>query len=249
MRKKIVLAALACSIAYPLPAFAFHPFEETYGYHPPTKSDRNQRQERYVDDDAWWNESEPAPPPRAERRSKRQRSPAVVQGGGRPHISAKAPPVVSFPSSYAKGSIVIDTAGRSLYYVLSSNRAYRYPISVGKTGFAWTGTQSISRKAAWPDWYPPEEMRQRHPELPVRMTGGIRNPLGAMALYLGNSLYRIHGTNDVKSIGRAASSGCFRMMNGHVMHLSRIAGVGTKVHVVNRLPRNIATGRTVRDDS
>src|SRR5690606_17011715 len=168
---------------------------------------------------------------------------AVSQGGPRPHISAVAPPVVSFPNSYGKGTIVIDTAGRSLYYVLSPQRAYRYPVSVGKTGFSWTGTQSISRKVSWPDWYPPEEMRKRSPELPVRMTGGIRNPLGAMALYLGNTLYRIHGTNDVKSIGRAASSGCFRMRNAHVLHLARLAGVGTTVKVVRSLPRGGANGK------
>jgi lipoprotein-anchoring transpeptidase ErfK/SrfK len=258
MRTRFILAALACSVAFPIPALAFHPFEETYGYRPPQKKaaieryDRNDRYDRYDDDDdddddAWWNE--PQQERRIERKNRRTKSPAIVQGGSRPHISAVAPPIVTFPNSYGKGTIIIDTAGRSLYYVLSSDRAYRYPISVGKTGFTWTGTQSISRKVAWPDWYPPEEMRQRHPDLPVRMTGGIRNPLGAMALYLGNSLYRIHGTNDIKSIGRAASSGCFRMRNAHVMHLSRIAGVGTTVKVVNRLPRSMASGRVVRDDS
>lgn len=165
---------------------------------------------------------------------------AELKGGGRPSIAPVAPPKVAFTNSYGAGSIVIDTSRRTLYYVLSSSEAYKYPISVGRQGFTWTGTESISRKVAWPDWRPPQEMLQRRPELPVVMTGGIRNPLGAMALYLGNSLYRIHGTNDVKSIGQAASSGCFRMMNGHVVHLASLAGIGTKVHVLSKLPANVA---------
>jgi lipoprotein-anchoring transpeptidase ErfK/SrfK len=111
-----------------------------------------------------------------------------------------------------------------------------YPISVGREGFAWTGTETISRKAEWPDWYPPAEMRERDWRLPEKMTGGIKNPLGAKALYLGNSLYRIHGTNDAKSIGRAASSGCFRMLNGHIIDLAARVEIGTVVNVVSRLP-------------
>jgi hypothetical protein len=95
----------------------------------------------------------------------------------------------------------------------------------------------VSRKQAWPDWYPPAEMRERDPSLPEKMTGGLKNPLGAMALYLGNTLYRIHGTNEAKSIGRAASSGCFRMLNAHVLHLASIAEIGTTVQVVTSLPR------------
>jgi len=134
-------------------------------------------------------------------------------------------------------SIVIDTAGRKLYYILGNGQAYAYPISVGREGFNWTGTEKISRKQAWPDWYPPKEMRQRDPRLPDKMTGGIRNPLGAMALYLGTTLYRIHGTNDVKSIGQAESSGCFRMLNSAVLHLTEIADTGTTVTVVASLPK------------
>ena len=113
-----------------------------------------------------------------------------------------------------------------LYFILSPTEAYQYPISVGREGFSWTGTEVISRKQEWPDWHPPEEMIARDPRLPDKMTGGIKNPLGAMALYLGNTLYRIHGTNDPKSIGRAASSGCFRMLNEHVLHLATLAGAG-----------------------
>lgn len=159
----------------------------------------------------------------------------VWKGGGRPYIAPKKPSVVKFTKGYKKGNIVIDTAGRRLYYVLSKGRAYSYPIAVGKPGFAWTGVKRISSKKNWPDWRPPAEMRKRKPNLPKLMTGGINNPLGAKALYLGSSLYRIHGTNNLKSIGTASSSGCFRMSNNHVTHLSKIAGVGTKVHVVRSL--------------
>ena len=118
----------------------------------------------------------------------------------------------------------------------SETEALHYPISVGREGFSWAGTETISRKAEWPDWHPPEEMRDRDPRLPEKMTGGIKNPLGAMALYLGNSLYRIHGTNDAKSIGRAASSGCFRMLNGHIVDLASRVDIGTTVHGRHRLP-------------
>jgi lipoprotein-anchoring transpeptidase ErfK/SrfK len=165
-----------------------------------------------------------------------RRSPITRSGGGRPAIAPAAPPVVAFESNYAPNSIVIDSEGRALYYVLSTTEAYRYPISVGREGFSWTGTETISRKQAWPDWHPPKEMIARDRRLPDKMTGGLKNPLGAMALYLGNTLYRIHGTNDPKSIGHAASSGCFRMMNEHVLHLAGLANVGTQVTVVHQLP-------------
>ena len=160
--------------------------------------------------------------------------PAVMQGGARPNISAVAPPTVAF-AGYSAGEIIVDNRRKALYYVLPGNRAYRYPISVGRDGFIWRGSEKISRVADWPDWHPPKEMRERDPRLPEVMTGGVNNPLGARALYLGSSLYRIHGTNDARSIGYAASSGCFRMMNHHVMHLSTLAGVGTTVRVVDSL--------------
>ena len=133
-------------------------------------------------------------------------------------------------------SIIIDTGGRKLYYVLGDNRAYAYSISVGREGFNWTGTETVRRKQAWPDWHPPAEMRERDATLPEKMTGGIKNPLGAMALYLGNTLYRIHGTSDVKSIGRAELSGCFRMVNASVLHLASLTEIGTTVSVVTSLP-------------
>jgi lipoprotein-anchoring transpeptidase ErfK/SrfK len=165
-----------------------------------------------------------------------RRGPSLASGGGRPAIERVDPRTVSFPSDYPVGSIVIDTKGRQLFLVQSPTEALRYPISVGREGFSWTGEETISRKAEWPDWHPPVEMRWRDPRLPEKMTGGIKNPLGAMALYLGSSLYRIHGTNDASSIGRAASSGCFRMLNGHVVDLAARVDIGTTVQVVHRLP-------------
>ena len=164
----------------------------------------------------------------------RERYPEFMTGGPQPAIAPVAPPVVDLPKPEPAGTIIIDTRGRKLYYVLPENKAYQYPISVGRIGFTWTGTERISRVAAWPTWTPPQEMIARQPWLPRTMTGGINNPLGAKALYLGNTLYRIHGTNDPKSIGLASSSGCFRMMNGHVTHLATMAGIGTEVRVVSR---------------
>jgi lipoprotein-anchoring transpeptidase ErfK/SrfK len=144
---------------------------------------------------------------------------------------------VNFQYGYPANSIVIDVSERRLYYVLEGQRAYAYPIGVGREGFGWSGTEKVSRKQSWPDWHPPKEMRERDPGLPMKMTGGVRNPLGAVAMYLGNTLYRIHGTNDARSIGRAQSSGCFRMMNASAVHLSQITQVGTSVTVVKSLPR------------
>ena len=166
----------------------------------------------------------------------RRTGPSLQSGGDRPTIAAIQPRTISFPSSYPVGSIVIDGKGRQLFLITSATEALHYPISVGREGFSWAGTETISRKAEWPDWHPPEEMRYRDWRLPVKMTGGIKNPLGAMALYLGNSLYRIHGTNDPTSIGRAASSGCFRMLNGHVVDLAGRVDIGATVTVVHRLP-------------
>jgi lipoprotein-anchoring transpeptidase ErfK/SrfK len=170
----------------------------------------------------------------------RARGQALMEGGPRPAVSPVPPDSISFVSSYAPGTIVIDTAGRKLYLVESNSKALVYPISVGRIGFTWTGTERISRVAVWPDWHPPEQMRRRDPRLPLRMTGGVRNPLGAKALYLGNSLYRIHGTDNARTIGQATSSGCFRMTNGHVTDLASRVGIGTTVVVLNRLPANIA---------
>ncbi|MEL6290867.1 MAG: L,D-transpeptidase [Pseudomonadota bacterium] len=191
------------------------------------RREARQRPERRVNREA---------PPRQVRRGK---SPDIVDGGPKPRIAPVRPPIVRF-TGYKRGEIVIDTAGRRLYYVLSRGRAYSYPVAVGKAGFQWFGTKRITRTAKWPDWRPPASMRKRKPHLPKLMTGGLWNPLGYKALYLGSSLYRIHGTANAQSIGQAASSGCFRMHNGHVEHLSRLVGVGAKVHVLRRLPRRIA---------
>ena len=163
---------------------------------------------------------------------KPQVGPKLLEGGPRPDIERIPPKPVSITTGQSAGTIVIDTKGRQLFLMTSSNTALRYPISVGRDGFTWTGTEKIARVADWPDWHPPQEMRERIPTLPEKMTGGIRNPLGAKSLYLGNSLYRIHGTNDSRTIGQAASSGCFRMLNGHVVDLGSRVGVGTKVVVV-----------------
>jgi hypothetical protein len=167
---------------------------------------------------------------------KPRRGPSFQSGGERPEIAPLAPTAISFPSKYPVGSIVIDTKGRQLLLIKSETEALHYPISVGREGFTWTGTETISRKNAWPDWNPPDEMRARDWRLPEKMSGGVKNPLGAMALYLGSSLYRIHGTNDPKSIGRAASSGCFRMLNGHIVDLSSRVELGVTVQVVRSLP-------------
>lgn len=163
---------------------------------------------------------------------------ALASGGGRPAIAPRTPASVGFANGFQPGSIIIDTAGRKLYYTLSHSRAYVYPIAVGKQGFAWTGVERVSRIEDWPDWIPPKEMHQRKRGLPLRMTGGLNNPLGARAIYLGNTLYRIHGTNDARSIGSASSSGCFRMHNAHVVHLADHVTAATVVFVMRSLPKS-----------
>lgn len=162
---------------------------------------------------------------------------ALSSGGARPYIEPVGPAIASFPNAYPAGSVIIDTAGRKLYYTLSSSNAFVYPVAVGKQGFTWTGVERVSKVEDWPDWVPPAEMHQRKPGLPLRMTGGLSNPLGAKAIYLGNTLYRIHGTNDPKSIGSAASSGCIRMHNAQVVHLASMVNAQTMVYVVKRLPK------------
>ncbi|WP_295808531.1 L,D-transpeptidase [uncultured Nitratireductor sp.] len=146
------------------------------------------------------------------------------------------PQVVEYPSRHAPGTIVVDTGQRFLFLVLKGGKAKRYGVGVGKEGFGWTGTEKVSRKREWPDWRPPAEMIAREKEkgriLPAHMKGGPANPLGARALYLGSTLYRIHGTNAPWTIGRAVSSGCIRMRNEDVMDLYNRIPVGTKVVVI-----------------
>jgi len=140
--------------------------------------------------------------------------------------------VVAFDTRESPGTIVIDTAGTALYYVLGQGHAIRYGVGVGREGFTWSGVQSVSRKAQWPDWYPPAEMVARQPYLPRFMAGGPGNPLGARAIYLGSSEYRIHGTNDPSTIGKFVSSGCIRLTNEDIIDLFGRVDVGTKVVVL-----------------
>jgi lipoprotein-anchoring transpeptidase ErfK/SrfK len=171
---------------------------------------------------------------RAERRKSYAPTvyPKFMNGGDRPNIAPVSPPVVFFDRNEEVGSIIVDTQARKLYFVLPGRRAYEYPISVGRDGFTWSGTERITQIAAWPSWTPPQEMHERQPGLPITVTGGMKNPQGARALYLGNTVYRIHGTNNDRTVGRANSSGCFRLTNEHVVHLASIAKVGTKVKVL-----------------
>jgi lipoprotein-anchoring transpeptidase ErfK/SrfK len=139
--------------------------------------------------------------------------------------------VVFYRTNEPVGTIIIETRERALYLVMPGNRAMRYGIGVGREGFEWKGLLKVSRKAEWPDWRPPAEMIERQPYLPRFMAGGPGNPLGARALYLGNTVYRIHGTNQPHTIGEAVSSGCFRLVNSDVIDLYERVPVGTRVVV------------------
>ena len=140
--------------------------------------------------------------------------------------------IVSYASREAPGTIIIDTPNTYLYYVLGGGQAIRYGIGVGRDGFTWSGVQSITRKAEWPDWTPPPEMIARQPYLPRHMAGGPGNPLGARAMYLGGTVYRIHGTNAPQTIGTHVSSGCIRLTNADVSDLYARVSVGSKVIVL-----------------
>ncbi|WGS20479.1 MULTISPECIES: L,D-transpeptidase [unclassified Bradyrhizobium] len=144
--------------------------------------------------------------------------------------------VVYYRTNEAPGTIIISTAERHLYLVQGNGRALRYGIGVGREGFQWQGLLNITRKAEWPDWTPPSEMIARQPYLPRFMAGGPGNPLGARAMYLGTTVYRIHGTNQPDTIGTAISSGCFRLVNADVMDLYDRVPVGTKV-IVRQKPQ------------
>ena len=139
---------------------------------------------------------------------------------------------VDYATSEPAGTIIVDTASTYLYLVLGQGKALRYGIGVGREGFTWSGRERISRMTEWPNWRPPAEMLEREPHLPDFMPGGPNNPLGARALYLGNTLYRIHGTNEPSSIGTHASSGCIRLLNEDVMDLYQRVAVGTSVVVL-----------------
>ena len=155
------------------------------------------------------------------------------RGGGGGGSSPIARTTVNFNGNYAPGTIFISTSERRLYLVLANGQALRYGIGVGRDGFRWTGTHRITAKKEWPSWTPPSQMLARRPDLPRHMAGGIDNPLGARAMYLGSTLYRIHGSNEPETIGQAVSSGCFRMTNDDVTDLYSRVGVGTTVIVRN----------------
>ena len=140
--------------------------------------------------------------------------------------------VVSYSTHEAPGTVIVDTPNTYLYYVLGNGQAVRYGIGVGREGFTWSGVKSVERKAEWPDWIPPQEMIERQPYLPRFMAGGESNPLGARAMYLGGTVYRIHGTNAPSTIGQNVSSGCIRMLNQDVTDLYERVKVGTKVVVL-----------------
>ncbi|HVY56350.1 MAG TPA: L,D-transpeptidase [Xanthobacteraceae bacterium] len=140
--------------------------------------------------------------------------------------------IVNYPSGEAPGTIIIDTPNTYLYFVLGNGKAVRYGIGVGREGFTWSGVRTIERKAEWPDWVPPPEMLHRQPYLPRFMAGGPGNPLGARAMYLAGTVYRIHGTNQPQTIGGRVSSGCIRMTNEDVKDLYARVKIGTKVIVL-----------------
>ena len=176
----------------------------------------------------------------SQRRSDRSVAPslAALNDPDVPDIGPRLPQhlqrsVVPYATDEAAGTIIVDTANAYLYLVLGGGKALRYGIGVGREGFTWTGRERVSRMAEWPDWRPPREMLERSPDLPDFMPGGLDNPLGARALYLGDTLYRIHGTNEPATIGQFVSSGCIRKRNQDVMDLYRRVSVGTQVVVLS----------------
>jgi len=161
-------------------------------------------------------------------------NPANVDSTG--HFLGSSPVqrrTVDFETRHQPGTIIVRNSERRLYLVLENGRAIRYGVGVGRPGFSWTGANRVSMKREWPDWRPPASMRRRQPDLPVFMAGGIDNPLGSRALYIGSTLYRIHGSNEPHTIGQAVSSGCIRMTNRDVEHLYERVRVGARVIVEN----------------
>jgi len=149
---------------------------------------------------------------------------------------------VDYPTNEAPGTIIVDTQNTYLYLILGGGKAIRYGIGVGREGFTWSGVKTVERKAEWPDWTPPAEMIARSPYLPRFMAGGVTNPLGARAMYLSGSFYRIHGTNAPSTIGSRATAGCIRMANEDVIDLYDRVKVGTKVVVLPAAERRAAAG-------
>jgi lipoprotein-anchoring transpeptidase ErfK/SrfK len=153
--------------------------------------------------------------------------------------------IVAYPGKEPAGTVIVDTPHTFLYLTLGDGKAVRYGIGVGRRGFTWSGVEHISRKSEWPDWTPPTEMIARQPYLPRWVGGGPGNPLGARALYLGNTDYRIHGTNDPASIGTQVSSGCIRLRNADIIDLYRRVSIGTKVVVLAGDPHTLASNTPV----
>jgi lipoprotein-anchoring transpeptidase ErfK/SrfK len=173
------------------------------------------------------------------------RAPEAGDRGGATVSAHLRRQIVIYSTREAPGTIVIDTPNTYLYYVLGGGRAIRYGIGVGREGFTWSGVKTVDRKAEWPDWVPPAEMIARQPYLPRFMAGGPGNPLGARAMYLAGTVYRIHGTNAPSTIGKRVSSGCIRLLNEDVTDLYARVNIGTKVVVLPMgpvRPLDIAVG-------
>jgi lipoprotein-anchoring transpeptidase ErfK/SrfK len=211
VRTTLSAAALAAAVstsafAGPLPLF---PFQQLEPYHTP-------RSTAYapVETETHVNKAPAAEAPAAATQSRFKRQ------------------VVNYPTSEAPGTVVIDTPNTYLYLVLGNGQALRYGIGVGREGFTWAGIKTVEKKAEWPDWHPPQDMLQRQPYLPRMMAGGPGNPLGARAMYLSGSVYRIHGTNAPDTIGQRVSSGCIRLTNDDVTDLYNRIKVGAKVVVL-----------------
>ena len=159
-------------------------------------------------------------------------APTTYGADGRPLEVAPPRETVAYDGDYPPGTIVVSTEERRLYFVLPDHQALRYGVGVGRPGFEWSGTKTVVAKREWPDWTPPPEMIKRRPDLPRHMAGGIENPLGARAMYLGGTVYRIHGSNEPDTIGQAVSSGCIRMTNEDVADLYDHVKIGTKAVVL-----------------
>jgi len=160
-------------------------------------------------------------------------APTDLRYSGRPTAAPIPRETVSYYGAYAPGTIVVSTSERRLYLILPGNQALKYGVGVGRPGFTWAGTTHVGNKREWPDWTPPAEMLKRRPDLPRHMVGGIGNPLGARAMYLAGTIYRIHGSNEPETIGQAVSSGCIRMTNEDVQDLYERVAIGAKVIVQN----------------
>jgi lipoprotein-anchoring transpeptidase ErfK/SrfK len=158
---------------------------------------------------------------------------SVNQMYDRPVVAAIPRETVSYYGAYAPGTIIVSTKERRLYLILPDHQALKYGIGVGRPGFTWAGASHVAMKREWPDWTPPAEMLKRRPDLPRHMKGGIDNPLGARAMYIAGTIYRIHGSNEPDTIGQAVSSGCIRMTNDDVKDLYERVSVGAKVVVEN----------------